>query len=144
MRWSGGCTGGACQHPVMRNPPVSPCWPEPTSRRSDDGTLAAWGRLRIGVCLPSEQHANGAEGRSLHGHFVQGRGRLWREHHIVGGPIAAAMGTVRGIYRHPQMYRRIDERHLEFKRYGPGVATGLTSEKSPSDFRFMVEIDVGL
>ncbi len=54
------------------------------------------------------------------------------------------MGTVRGIYRHPQMYRRIDERHLEFKRYGPGVATGLTSEKSPGDFRFMVEIDVGL
>lgn len=131
---------------VLAGTGIEAVWRWQAMQRNADGvdTLAAWRRLRIGVCLPSEQHANGAGNRYVNGRFVQGRGRLWREHHIVGGPIAAAMGTVREICRHPRMYWCIDERHSQFKGHGPGVATGLTSDKSSGDFRFMVEIDVGL
>ena len=108
--------------------------------------LGQWGNLVVGVCLPTEQRADGHScrervNRDLNGRFVLGRGRLWREHHVAE-PIAATVGTVRQIYRHPQVYRRIDERHSEFERHEPGIAVSSTAEAYPGDMRFMVEINV--
>ena len=96
--------------------------------------MARWGELQLGIIAPRDS--------VLSAGMVHGRGKVWYQHHV--DPIPHSVGTLQAIYRHPMVFRRINERQGVFDHYEEGASISSTADtkNSSGDFRFLVEIGV--
>ena len=126
---------------VLAGTDIEAVWRWDTMPRNGDGVdmLKAWGTSGSASAYPASKKR-----LSLSIGPLQGNSSKPEDNYGTSTPRrtpSPPVGTMREIYGHRPVYRRIDQRHSEFEGYEPGIAIASTAELSQGDFRFMVDIN---